>query len=1126
MKKVKEEFLLYRIGQFSHLKEGNIIVQIDQDYCKGLKHLNSFSHANFIYVNEGTLRHSVIKMEGVNEDEGIIFLSNNVNIPDKTILLDIKPYFPCEDRIKECSNLQDIASQIICRLTETTITNNSHHAWNISNIGEIKRLNGEYYLYLKGSDLNQNNIYKDWTHIRVFWWFHRFDNDKYRKILIGQPPYGGAPRTGIFASRSPVRPNPLAMTTARILQLDLPNNRIKVSGLDCFDRTPLIHFVPYQPERERIDEYKVPSWVNHWPEWWKEETVIYSDKDIGIPESESFKERIEIIDSKEDINNDLGFFFDDTKQIAPSSSNCIHIRGARQNNLQNIDIEIPYHKVTVVTGVSGSGKSSLVFDTLFAESQRRFMDSMSLSERSIFDQLEKPDVESITGLPPAIAISQKSLGRNPRSTVGTVTDLYTYLSTLFAMIGKRYCPECGRQTNQVCHHCNRIMFELTPSTFSFNNPESMCPVCRGLGIQMKVDVDKIVTEPEKSLLDGASPYWKELRKFRQNPNANWMKGELLALAEVMHINLEKPWKELDEVFRHKALYGSQGMEVTFTYANKNGRNGTITRPVEGAVNIINRLFAENNGDTAKRISDEFMSQTVCDCCHGERLSAEARMVRIANIRFPETVSLSISNLKTWVENIPYKLNDTERETALSILKELHRKLDGYVQIGIGYLALNRSVTSLSGGELQRIKLINQLGSGISNILYVMDEPSAGLHPKDYSKLMAMINRLKEAGNTIVMVEHEEDIMKSADYVIDIGPGAGMYGGKIIATGSPQEIMSNKNSETGRYLCGEKTVACRKLTNLSNSEWIILKGIQHNNLQDITARFPTKAITCITGVSGSGKSSLMQMICLAVENFIDNKSVKTEQYKTLSGAEAFNQVVRVTQQPIGRTPRSNPATYTGLMDIIRNIFAHTDTSKAKGYKSNKFSFNSKEGQCSTCKGEGRKCIEVHFMPDIWTLCPACKGKRFNPEALEITYEGKTIADILDMNVTDALAFFGKHSPAGYILEILSEIRLGYIKLGQSALTLSGGEAQRIKLAKELSAGTTRKTLYLLDEPTSGLHFADIRNLLIMLRRITDEGNTVVIIEHNNNLIKNADWIIELGPEGGDKGGKVIRQEANS
>lgn len=1109
-------FILKPIGTVHKIDGKDITFELDKFYYNGAKQLSHFSHAHIIYSEKSLLKHQVIKLQKVNEQHGIICFTTHTRIQQYAQIFDIKPYFPCEDRIKEANGLEDNYSFGQCRLTEDT-TPDKDKTWTTSAIGEIRKLNGECFLYFKPGVLEDNNTLNDSTYIRIFWWFHRFDTDRYRKVLTGNPPYKNAPRTGVFASRSPVRPNPVAMTIARILQFDLINNRIKVSALDCFDHTPFIHIAPYQPDREKIDDFRVPEWLSHWPEWWKEEnTIYYKDTDMEeIPDAGK--------DHSQCINTD--FYFDEPEDTPLPSPDCIDIRGASQNNLQAINIKIPYHKVTVVTGVSGSGKSSLVFDTVFAESQRRFMDSMSVSERSAFDQAEKPQVESITGLPPAIAISQKSIGRNPRSTVGTITDIYNYLSTLFAGIGKRHCPECGSPVKQVCNRCNRLMFDLTPSTFSFNNPESMCPVCRGLGVKMEVDVNKIITEPDKSLLDGASPYWNDLRKFRQNPNANWMKGELLALAETMNIDLEKPWSKLTGIFRQRALYGSEGMEVTFSYSNKNGRTGNITRVVEGAVNVIKRLFAENVGQTAQRIADEFMKKAPCDCCGGERLSAEARMIKIAGSRFPQVASLSISALKEWVQHLPTKLNDEEREIAMPVLKELYKRLTNYERIGIPYLTLNRSLPTLSGGELQRIKLANQLGSGISNILYILDEPSAGLHAKDYGKLMKMIHRLKDLGNTVIMVEHEEEFMRQADYLIDIGPGAGIHGGKVVAQGTPDEIIEQRNSETGLYLSGEKQVYNKIRTNLSTCNWIKIDGVKYNNLKNITVTFPDGAITCVTGVSGSGKSSLVSYVLYpAIKSVAEGKSVTEKHWGNFTGAGHFLQVIQVTQQPIGRTPRSNPATYTGLMDQLRILFAGTEQSKARGYKSNKFSFNSKEGQCPVCKGEGRKCVEVHFMPDIWTLCTACKGKRFNPEALQITYRNKTIADVLNMNVSEALEFLGQNTPAGHILEILSEIGLGYIKLGQSALTLSGGEAQRIKLAKELSVNTKGKTLYLLDEPTSGLHFSDIQNLLIMLRKITQKGNTVVIIEHNKHIINNADWVIELGPEGGDKGGAVIKQEA--
>lgn len=1187
MKRGKVKYAFSPIGELC-LIENKQAISIERSYHKGLTHLDKFSHAIVVYLSGDCFKHRIVKIEYIDSGAGIVYLCGNLSEQGK--LFDIKPYFPVEDRVQN-ARIPKTLPQILYhnKLKET-----KGNKYKLSPLGVIRKIEKDYYLYINPDSDIQLKELQGTTHLRVFWWFHRFDNNKYRIVQEVEPPYENAPRTGVFASRSPVRPNPIAMTTVEVLDWDFNNNRIRVSEMDCFDRTPLVDLVPYLPETERIDNFFVPEWLSHWPEWF---AINQTNKDMPVSKQSGLEILTRYMDTIQNADYNE-FSFNTKKETLEANHTHIQIRGARQNNLKNINVDIPYGKVTVVTGVSGSGKSSLVFDTLFAESQRRFMDSMAVSERSAFEQQEKPDIDNITGLPPAIAISQKSIGRNPRSTVGTITDINNYLSLLFSSIGTRSCPDCGSpimplktkeicdllstlqtginvsikpfnqqqpkysyqtpydrniknelaenidtllllgkgaiditingkekitlQTTQKCYHCDRLMFELTPATFSFNNPESMCPVCKGLGIKMDIDLSKVITKPELSVLEGASPFWNDLRKFRDNPNANWMKGELLGLAESMDVDLETPWNLLDTEFQKQALYGSNGKEVTFSYNNsRNGRSGNITRTVEGVVNIIKRLFAECSGDRAKSIAKDFMTQTTCDCCQGERLSTEGRLVQVAGTRFPEVLAKNMEEIKQWIEKLPESLSRNQLEVASPILQELHRRLDNYIKIGIPYLSLNRNTPTLSGGELQRIKLANQLSSGISNILYVLDEPSAGLHPKDHEKLMNIIDRLKILGNTVVIVEHNEGIMKRADHLIDIGPKAGINGGYLVANGSPKEVTANLSSETGLYLSGNKAVEVKSGFNLSKANWITMTGLRKNNLKNIDILIPHGAITCITGVSGSGKSSLISILHPAIKSRIENAETGNG-YSSLTGIDDIRNIISVTQQPIGRTPRSNPATYTGLMDEIRNIFVATDAAKQKGYKSNVFSFNSKEGQCPVCKGNGRKCLEVHFMPDIWTLCPSCKGKRFNETALEITIHDKNISDILEMNVDEALGFFSGRKKITAILSILSEIGLGYIKLGQSALTLSGGEAQRIKLAKELATNVNGKTIYLLDEPTSGLHFSDIQNLLVMLRKIANAGNTIIIVEHNLNMIKNADWIIDLGSEGGEQGGYLVGQ----
>jgi excinuclease ABC subunit A len=679
------------------------------------------------------------------------------------------------------------------------------------------------------------------------------------------------------------------------------------------------------------------------------------------------------------------------------------------------------------------------------------------------------------------------------------------------------------QTKEKCYNCDRVFFELTASAFSFNNPESMCPVCKGLGVKLEVDAGLIISNPNLSILDGASEWWGNLRKHMKNPNANWMRGEVIALAEDMKVDIELPWKELPDSFRKQALYGSDGRAVTLVYENTNGRRGEIIRPVEGAYNAITRLFRENNGDTANRIAASFMRESKCSGCHGERLSAEGRLVSVAGKRFPETVAMTIEQLENWIITLPQLLSEYQLAVCSQILREIKKRAGHLADVGVSYLSLDRPVPSLSGGEAQRLRLASQLGSGITNILYVFDEPSIGLHPKDHGKLIRIMQKLRDCGNTVIVVEHDAQMMLSADKIIDIGPGAGDYGGKIVAEGTPNEITNNPNSKTGEYLRNMKGPIEDRISPRRAIEWINIKGARCNNLKNIDVSIPLGVMTCVTGVSGSGKSSLIiKTLYPALARLINKSEDAAGEYDSITGTESIENIIAVSQQPIGRTPRSNPATYTGVFDDIRSLFAELLQSKQKGYKSNKFSFNSKEGQCEVCGGEGRRCLEMHFMPDVWVECPVCHGKRFNKEALEIRYNGKTIADVLDMSVSQALSQFENSIKISKVLQTLNDVGLGYIKLGQSALTLSGGEAQRIKLARELCKENPGKTLYLLDEPTTGLHFADVENLIKILRKITDAGHTVLVIEHNLDIIKNSDWIIDLGPEGGDAGGFVVAQ----
>lgn len=1184
----KERFNVYEIGR---VKGKNKIV-VNKSFVKGLKYISSFSHIIVIFSKE--LMQKTIEINNVDEKAGIITFNEERAFEDNISVYDIKPYFHCEDRIKE-----SISPELKRTVNKKVFVNSENE---IAASGILKKVNGEDFIYIEN---DFENIYEElngYSHIKIMWWFSRFDEPKYRRATECNPPYENAPITGIFATRSPVRPNPIALTTAKILEFDKTLKRIKVSKLDSFNNTPLIKIFPYIYNSDAVAACSVPSWLEHWPEWVEEQFGKEHNSQIYIKQSS-----LDIIKkySNKNVNNKIKDFYK-SQYIGDRNTEGIVIKSARQNNLKNINVTIPYNKITAVTGVSGSGKSSLVFDTLYAESQRRFMENMGIQNSANNECMEKPDFDMITGLPPAISISQKSINRNPRSTVGTMTELYDYLRNIFSIIGVRHCPNCGSaiipltsneiydklialpsntririepynneelsykyvingdltyeyeisgekiknkdmlenikeslklgngaiyvlindnekllfQENQMCYECNHIMFELTPATFSYNNPESMCQVCNGLGIHREIDCNLIISRPDKSILDGASILWGDLRKFKENPNANWSKGEVLALGEDMKIDLELPWRKLPKEFRDKIIWGSEN-EITYVYKNKNGKSGEITRKVEGAYNYIKRIYENGSKDVIKRIADEFMKESVCNSCNGERLNREGRSVEILGIRYPVVAAMTIDELKKWITELPDTLQDSELNKVEPLLKKLYKKIDLYIKVGLNYLALNRSVATLSGGELQRLKIVKQLNGEITNILYVLDEPSTGLHPKDYDKLIMIIKELKDYGNTVVIVDHNKEIIKCADYIIDIGKGAGINGGNVVAQGAVSEVMENEKSETGKYLCNEKRVEIEKSE--LQDKWIKIDGAKGNNLKNIDIKFPIGAVTCITGVSGSGKSTLVsKVIYPALKNKSEEKEDISRFCEGISVENHVKKIIYVDQKPIGRTSRSNIATYVDLMDDIRKLFVSTKEAKTRGYKDSKFSFNSKDGGCEKCHGEGRLCNHISFMKDIWTTCPVCKGKKYKNEVLEIKYNEKNIYEILQMSVEEALNFFSEKSKIYEILETLFEVGLGYINLGQSATTLSGGEAQRIKLSKELCSNQLSDCLYIFDEPTSGLHFSDIQNLLVLFNKIKKNGDTILIIEHNLDVIKNADWIIDLGPEGGNLGGNVLVQ----
>jgi len=929
----------------------------------------------------------------------------------------------------------------------------------------------------------------------------------------------------------------------------------------------------------------------------------------------------------------------------------IVIRGARQHNLKNIDVTIPRFKFVVVTGVSGSGKSSLAFDTLYAEGQRRYVESMSAYARQFLDKMEKPDVDHILGLSPTVAIEQKVLSRNPRSTVGTVTEVANYLRVLFARAGTPHCPQCGRgvqpqsarqvvdqlvelasgtrfqllapvvrerkgahvgvfdqarrdgytrarvdgetvdlsegsgaaldknrshtvelivdrlvvsdgadaraefrtrltdsvetalkagegllvvaleggdeillSEHNACPTCDVSFPKLSPAMFSFNSPSGMCPECNGLGVKLSVDPELVVAKPHLSLLDGASPWFGDMNKGRE---MRWWARPLLALGEHYGVDIEKPWDELPQSFRDVVLYGSGDERIHFAHQVERDDmswSGEVHRPFRGAVYEIRRLFRQTRSEYRRRYYMQFMGDRPCPTCAGERLCPEARFVTVGDKRLPEVTGMTIAQAHAWVSDLPRHLTSGQLQIAGEVLKELRTRLQFMLNVGLHYISLDRSAPSLSGGEGQRIRLSSQLGCGLVGILYILDEPSIGLHPRDHHALLDTLKHLRNAGNTVLVIEHDAATMRAADWLIDLGPGPGVLGGEVVSVGSPEAVMADPNSLTGRYLSGELQVTPPNGQERRDPKgWLTVVGARLHNLKRVDVRFPLGVLTCVTGVSGSGKSSLVaQTLHPALSRALHGAHAVPGPHEHVDGLEQIDKVINITQDPIGRTPRSNPGTYVGVLTEIRRVFAQTPDARARGYKAGRFSFNVKGGRCEACQGHGRKRVEMHFLPDVWVTCAECGGTRFNRQTLEVTYKGKSIADVLDMDVQEALEFFANHPKVVRILQTLRDVGLDYIKLGQSALTLSGGEAQRVKLAKELSRRDTGRTLYILDEPTTGLHFADIQKLLDVLHRLTDVGNTVVIIEHNLDVIRTADWIIDLGPEGGEEGGYVVAE----
>ena len=912
----------------------------------------------------------------------------------------------------------------------------------------------------------------------------------------------------------------------------------------------------------------------------------------------------------------------------------IKIEGARAHNLKNINVEIPRDKLVVVTGLSGSGKSSLAFDTIYAEGQRRYVESLSAYARQFLGQMDKPDVDNIEGLSPAISIDQKTTSHNPRSTVGTVTEVYDYLRLLYARAGRPHCPSCGKpiaqqsvdqmvdailtqpegtkllimaqlvrgkkgehrkildqirrdgyvrvridgelrdlgeeialekqkkhtieivvdrlvvragvesrltdsletalhagggvvyvqvvdgellmfSENFACVDCGISLPEIAPRMFSFNSPFGACPVCTGLGSHKEIDEELVVPDPTLSVADGV------FAPLSKNPNSYGMRA-ITALLRAHDYDEHTQWNRMDKKMQKTLLYGSEEY-VSFHYTNMFGEEKEYNVPYEGVLPTLARRYRETDSEEMRESYEDYMTETPCTACHGARLKPETLAVTVGGKNIAELTALTIREANAFLAEAEKDFSPREAKIAVEILKEIHARLHFLLDVGLDYLTLSRAAGTLSGGEAQRIRLATQIGSGLMGVLYILDEPSIGLHQRDNNRLLATLRHLRDLGNTLIVVEHDEDTMYAADHIIDIGPGAGEHGGEVVAEGTAEEIMANPASITGQYLARKKFIPVPAERRKGNGNVLEIMGATENNLKNINVKFPLGTLTLVTGVSGSGKSTLVnEILYRGVASRLYRAKGKPGKHKKIKGLEHIDKVINIDQQPIGRTPRSNPATYTGVFDAIRELFSQVSESRMRGYKAGRFSFNVKGGRCEACRGDGILKIEMQFLPDVYVPCEVCKGARYNRETLEVHYKGKTIAEVLDMTIEEAVGFFQNVPRIARKLEVIRDVGLGYIRLGQPATTLSGGEAQRVKLATELSKRSTGKTLYILDEPTTGLHAADIHKLLVILQRLVDGGDTVVVIEHNLDVIKAADYVIDLGPEGGVRGGTIVAQ----
>jgi len=1084
------------IGTYFYEKENTFKIELHEGYEKALTKLEHFSHCLLVLLLEDCIEVKVRKLLDVNSQKGIL-ICKNIHESDHVLdgqLIDIKPYFPNEEVILEANEARD---PVLIKYSNRLIGE-----YMIKGHSSYIEIEDEYFSNSSSYMSAISNI-NEGDYLRILWWFHRFDKDSFRKNRMCNPPYNNAPKSGIFATRSPVRPNPIASTVVKVMGVDKVNHRIEIRGFDGFSGSKILQIMHYNPELERVNDATLPSWISHWTKY-KE---FVQPKEIRNLESNK-----KLLD--EDYEDPDITSTDEVEEEYLHDH--IYIRNAYIHNLKNITVSIPKNEITLITGVSGSGKSSLAFDTLFAESQKHFMD-LVLSNQMNDDALSEASVEKISGLQPAIAIKQKNLGANPRSTVGSATRIAELMRLLYTTIGIRRCPNCHAEVDEtnVCKACGTILFDKTPQIFSYNHPDYMCPVCKGLGLEMQIDEQLIIEYPERSLLDSASSLYGDLRKHRKKPNANWMRGEVLALALEMEVDLDVPYKDLPEEFKEEFLYGSNGREVSLAYKNSNGRSGVITRPVEGAMNLIQRLAHDTKSKAGLDNMKKYMTRNICSRCNGERLLEEGRLVHVYETRYPEVMSMSIDELRKWCHYTYKKMLPTEKKMSLPILKKIHARLLRIECVGLSYISLDRSIPSLSGGEAQRLKLATQFGTGLSNILYIMDEPSKGLHPKDYNFLMEAILDLKDCGNTVVMVEHKEQFKQVADRHIIMGPKAGKYGGEIVAVHTKKEMSL--------YPTPDDILVIDHTEDRQKSKYISMKYVETNNLKQVNAKIPLGMMSAVIGVSGSGKSSLISKTLYPYIECILGRTVdELGKCTEILGLEEIKDISYVNQKPIGSNSRSNPATYTGVFDSIRKCYSKLEVSKEKKLGKEHFSFNSKKGQCPECSGLGEIAVNMHYMEDIYIPCNACRGKRYRKEVLEVKRNGYTIGDILEMEITDVLPLFEDESEIYEKLVMLDKVGLGYLNLGQSASTLSGGESQRIKLAKELYKKSCEGVIYILDEPTTGLHAEDTEKIIKVLKELNEKGSTIIIISHNMQLIRACEYVIELGPGGGHMGGSIVRE----